>query len=201
MAQRRLIDKKPAFLKAFIATGSLTEAAKAVKIDRGAHYDWLRDDPAYAEAFERARIEAGQTLEDIALEWATKGIWEPLVYQGQFCYAMRNRVLCLLPDGREVYEDELTGGDPKFDLTRFEIQSRRTITEPHGPPLGIHRRSEGLMGRLLKAFMPARYAERGAVEVTGKDGGPVESTLKIEFVRPKPKDPPKGPDDKDPKDE
>jgi hypothetical protein len=185
--QRRLINKKPAFLKAFIACGSLTEAAKAVKIDRSAHYDWLKSDPEYAAAFSQACTEAGQTLEDIAVEWATRGIFEPLVYQGQFCYAMRNRVLCLLPDGREVYEDDLTGGNPQADLSGFEIQSRRTVTEPFGPPLGIWRRSEGLMGRLLKAFMPARYADRGAVEVTGKDGGPVESTLQIVFVRPKPK--------------
>jgi hypothetical protein len=188
MAQRRLIDKKPAFLKAFIACASLTEAAKAVRIDRSMHYDWLRTDPDYAARFEQARIEAAQTLEDDAVEWARKGIREPLVYQGQFCYEQRKRTICTLPDGRDVYEDELTGGDPKADLSGFDIQSRRTVIESFGPPLVIHRRSEGLLGRLLKAFMPARYADRGAVEVTGKEGGPIESTLQIVFVRPKPKD-------------
>jgi hypothetical protein len=181
-AQKRGVDKRKAFLKAFVACASLTEAAAAVGIDRSAHYDWLKE-PKYAEAFERARLEAAQTLEDDAVAWARKGIFEPLVYQGQFQYAQRKRIICTLPDGREVYEDDLTREDPNFDLKPFDIQSRRTVLEDYGLPLGIFRRSEGLMGRLLKAFMPQRYADRGALELTGKDGGPLEIVERLQAGR------------------
>lgn len=155
--QKRTIDKRPAFLKAFVASASLTEAAKAVGIDRSVHYDWLKE-PAYAEAFAAAREQAAQTLEDDAVHWARTGIFEPLVYQGQFQYAQR-----------PILDDH---GNPTGK------------TESYGPPLGIFRRSEGLMGRLLKAFMPARYAERGSMELSGKDGQPIETAITVNFVRP-----------------
>lgn len=58
--QKRAIDRRPAFLAAFAASGSLTEAARAVGQDRRRHYDWLRNDPAYSAQFEAARtIAAG----------------------------------------------------------------------------------------------------------------------------------------------
>jgi hypothetical protein len=166
--QKRAVNKKPAFLAAFKVSASLTEAAAATGIDRGQHYDWLRSDPKYAEAFEQARIEAGQSLEDDAIAWARKGIFEPIVYQGSFCFAQRERVKCTLLDGREVFAEELPD-----DYNPEWIQSKRVILESYGPPLGIYRRSEGLMSRLLKAFLPSRYADRGAVEISGPKGGPI----------------------------
>lgn len=175
------INKKPAFLKAYIATASLTEAAKACKIDRTLHYQWLENDPEYARAFEQARKQAGQTLEDDAVHWARVGVFEPLVYQGSFCYAQREVKLHTLPDGREVRDEQLPA-NPE-DLAAMEIVSTRTVTEAYGPPLGIFRRSEGLMSRLLKAFMPDRYGDR--TELTGPGGGPVESALTVTFVKPK----------------
>jgi hypothetical protein len=179
--QTRTLDKKPAFLAAYIACADLTRAAKAAKIDRGQHYDWLKSDKKYAAAFEAAREQAGQTLEDDAVHWARIGTFEQYVYQGRPQFAQRDRVKCLLPDKREVYADEFT----IEELAAMEVQSERTVTEDDPRrPLGAFRRSEGLMGRLLKAFMPARYAERS--EVTGKDGGAIETAMTITFVRPKP---------------
>lgn len=176
--QKRSVNKKPAFLRAFIASASLTAAAEAVGIDRSIHYDWLAKDAEYAKAFEQARIEAGQTLEDDAVHWARIGVFEPLVYQGRFQFAERERTLCTLPDGREVFEEELPA-----DLAGVEIVSRRGIKEQFGPPLGIFRRSEGLMARLLKAFIPDRYGDK--TEVTGANGGAIEQALTVTFVRPK----------------
>lgn len=149
--QSRTIDKKPAFLAAFVACASLTEAAKACGIDRSNHYDWLREDKAYAEAFAAARQQAGDTLKDDAVEWVRRGIFEPLVYQGQFQFAQR-----------PVLDAE---GKPTG------------ATENYGSPLGIYRRSEGLMHRLLRAFLPDEFGDRSALELTGKDGGPVEVSL------------------------
>lgn len=184
--QTRLLNKKKPFLRAFIACASLTEAARAVKIDRSLHYQWLRDDPEYVKAFEAAKIEAAQTLEDDAVHWARRGIFEQYVFQGRPQFAQRDRVKCRLPDDREVYADEFTSEQ----LAEMEIASKRTVTEDDPErPLGAFRRSEGLLGKLLKAFMPDRYAERGAVELTGKDGGPIESNFTVTFVKPKPDEP------------
>jgi hypothetical protein len=163
--QTRTIDKRGPFLAAYVATASLTAAAEAVGVDRTMHYRWMKD-AEYAEAFDVARQQAGDTLEDDAVHWARIGVYEPLVYQGRFQFAQR-----------PVLGEN---GEPKLNFITGE-----PITEDYGPPLGVHRRSEGLMARLLKAFMPARYADRGAVELTGANGGPIENSLTVTFIKPK----------------
>ena len=181
-SQRRILSKKGAFLKAFIACADLTRAAAACKIDRCNHYEWLRKDKRYAKAFAVAREQAAQTLEDDAVHWARRGLFEQYTYQGRPQFAQRIRILGKLPDGREIYQDEYTPAE----LRAFEIQSTRVIEEDDpSRPLGQFRRSEGLMGRLLKAFMPARYAERSVAEVSGKDGGAIDAQLTVTFVQPK----------------
>jgi hypothetical protein len=180
--QSRTIDKKPAFLQAYIKCADLTRAAAAVKMDRSNHYQWLDDDPKYKAAFERARIQAGQTLEDDAVNWARKGIFEPLVYQGRFQYVQKPVKMHELADGRTVREEQL----PE-DKTGFEIQKSWVVWEDDiGKPLGIWRRSEGMMGKALKAFMPERYGDRVSAELSGPGGGPIESEHRVIFVKPTP---------------
>ena len=65
--------KKRAFLAAFSRCGSLSQAAKRAKVDRRTHYNWLKDDPAYREAFQQATIEAGDALEYKMSEMAHAG--------------------------------------------------------------------------------------------------------------------------------
>ncbi|HEX4138352.1 MAG TPA: hypothetical protein VHY84_27325 [Bryobacteraceae bacterium] len=164
---KRAVNKKPAFLAAFAACGSITEASLAVKIDRGLHYKWLKEDPKYSPLYQAALEMAAGMLKDSAVDWAIKGIFEPLVYQGGFCYAQRERILCTLPDGREVFEEDLP--QPIGDV---RVQSRRTIIESYGPPLGIHRRSEGLLGKLLAAWAPEfgpRVQIEGEIAITEPD--------------------------------
>lgn len=174
--QTRTIDKRPAFLAAYVETASLTAAAAAVGVDRAMHYRWM-EDPEYGALYAIAREQAGETLEDDAVHWARVGIFEPLTFQGQFQYAdYREHVLCTLADGREVLEAKVSEG--------VEVVSTRKVKVGIGRPLGVFRRSEGLMARLLKAFMPSRYADRGAVELTGKDGGPIENSITVTFVKP-----------------
>jgi len=130
-------------------------------MDRSRHYQWLEEDPDYAKQFRQARIEAGQTLEDSAVERALKGVYEPIVYQGQF----------QLPADKSAFEirEELT----------------RTISEPYGPPLGIYRRSEGLHARLLKAFIPERYSDRFEERKDASAGsGGAGGEFVVKFVAP-----------------
>src|SRR5258708_33895934 len=56
--------KKRAFLAVFSRCGSLSRAAKRAGVDRRTHYNWLRDDPWYKQAFRQAIQEAGGALED-----------------------------------------------------------------------------------------------------------------------------------------
>src|SRR5258708_33070223 len=56
--------KKRAFLAVFSRCGSRSTAAKRAKVDRRTHYNRLRDDPWYKQAFRQAIQEAGDALED-----------------------------------------------------------------------------------------------------------------------------------------
>ncbi len=50
-----LEHKKQPFLKAFLRTGKVAPAARAVRISRDAVYDWRRDDPTFRREFNNAK--------------------------------------------------------------------------------------------------------------------------------------------------
>ncbi len=52
-----LEHKKQPFLKAFLKTGKVAPATRAVRISRDAVYDWLRADPSFRREFNRAKRE------------------------------------------------------------------------------------------------------------------------------------------------
>jgi hypothetical protein len=83
---KRIIGRHTAFLKAFARCGSITRAARAAGVDRGQHYEWLKERAGYADAFAAAVSEAAAGLEDLAVERATKGVYEPNIWQGEFVY-------------------------------------------------------------------------------------------------------------------
>jgi hypothetical protein len=156
-------DKKTAFLKAYAKCGSVKDAARTVPIDRTLHYVWLKRDAAYRERFERTRDEAGQELEDSAVEWALVGHFEPNVYQGRFVY----------PE----HEVTIKGKNGEPDRKEF-----RRI--PGSKPYGVWRRSEALHLALLRAFLPERYGRQIArVEVSGSGGGPLEIAERLKAGR------------------
>jgi hypothetical protein len=167
--QRRALNKKPAFLAAFKVCASLTEAAAAIGIDRGQHYEWLRKDAKYAAAFEAAKEAAAQSLEDEAVTRARVGVYEPNVYQGKFVYP------------REEYEIEPAkpAADWKDDGgERPEtpaVMGWRDV--PGAPPIGVWKKSDGLMMFLLRGFLPGKYRQQASVELTGAGGGPVELSI------------------------
>jgi hypothetical protein len=77
--------KQRAFIEAFRLTASVTLAAKASKIRRQRHYSWLEEDPHYSALFNRARLEAGEALQDEAVRRAHEGVLEPVYYKGKPC--------------------------------------------------------------------------------------------------------------------
>ncbi len=81
--------KKRAFLAAYAMTAQVASAAEAAKCNRRAHYNWLKGDPEYAEAFEQAKAEASDILEAEAVRRANLGVDEPVFYQGKECGKIR----------------------------------------------------------------------------------------------------------------
>lgn len=68
-----LHPKKRAFLAAFSRSGSRTRAAKRARVDRKTHYNWLKEDPDYAQAFAQAEYEAADAIEDSMADLAFDG--------------------------------------------------------------------------------------------------------------------------------
>ena len=75
--------KKRAFLAAYAATCSITKAAEVAKVGRQCHYDWLASDQQYRAAFEQAKEQAAQTLEDEAIRRAYEGVERPVTIAGE----------------------------------------------------------------------------------------------------------------------
>lgn len=73
--------KKAALLKAFAKIGTVSGACLAAKVSRGSHHIWMRQDEAYRAAFEDAKDEAADSMEQEAITRARDG-WNEPVYQG-----------------------------------------------------------------------------------------------------------------------
>ena len=136
------VPKTAAFLAAYVRTASVTKAARAAKVHKSLHYQWLKDDAEYAAAFAEAQDQAAQILEDEAIRRAHEGYDEPVIYQGEQCYQ------------REDIVDPETG----------EITGSRVNLDK---PLVIRKYSDSLLTFLLKGFRPNKYRENIKAEVTG----------------------------------
>ena len=140
MAARRkkLTDNQRAFLKSFGVTGSITKAAEAAQVDRSQHYRWL-DDAVYSEAFDGAREEAAQTLEDEAVKRAHEGVLEPVFYKGKPAGAVRK------------YSDSLLVFLLKgFRPEKYRDRGSVEVTGAGGAPLEIVARLNAGRDRLAK---------------------------------------------------
>lgn len=165
--KKPLLDLRDAFLAAFRACCSVTEAAEAVQINRSQHYRWMEEpDGKYRLRFEALLPEAAGVLEDIAVAWVRRGLFEPEIYKGRYQYEPRERVRCILADGTEEFEDKLPTKHPK-------IISRRTVMTADGAQIGTYRKSERVLGILLAAHLPEKYGNKvaitGELEITDPD--------------------------------
>jgi hypothetical protein len=140
-AKKQGVSKRDAFLAAFRATASVTRAAEAAGIERQLHYRWLEDED-YSLAFDEAKQEAAQTLEDEAIRRAHEGILEPVIYQGQVCYEPQRE----------------KDGSPKRDANGYIKLSKN--------PLVVRKQSDALLTFLLKGHKPEKYRESFKGEIT-----------------------------------
>jgi len=130
--KKRTMARKAAFLRAFGNNGSVTRSARLAGIDRTTHYEWLAEDAKYKAAFYLTSQMARDALVDYLVHRGRIGVFEPLIYKGNFCYAERKRVLCKLADGTTAFEDELPE-DAK-------VTQRQTVTT-RGEKLGVYKRN------------------------------------------------------------
>ena len=108
--------KQEIFLKKLAMTANVSESAEAAKVDRTTVYQWKKEDPAFAAA------------------------WEAAI---------------------EISCDEL-------EAKAFERAKRKSDT---------------LLIFLLKAHRPERYRETSRHEVTGANGGPIQSAATIDLKK------------------
>jgi hypothetical protein len=78
-----------AFLTAFRASCTVTQAAKTAGVGRRTHYDWLTADPSYQTQFEDLEEAVTETLEREAMRRASEGTLKPIFYQGKPCGEIR----------------------------------------------------------------------------------------------------------------
>jgi hypothetical protein len=150
------------------------------------HYDWLAEpNGKYAAAFAAAKVQAVQSLLDSAVHRAMVGIYDPLVYQGNFTYPQEEYVFEAGIAAVEAVTalDWKEEGGPRAAVAAVAAvpEQRRWRNVPGAGPIGVYKRSEMLHAQLLRAWIPE--FRTSTTEVTGKDGGPVENALTVTFVK------------------
>lgn len=154
----RLNQKR--FLAAYRETGNIRVASAAAEIDRRRHYEWLEEEE-YKQAFDAAREEAAELLEEEARRRAYAGVRRPVLDHGSYVFMpLMDR------DGNVLHDSQ---GRPRL--------SRQILYE--------HTYSDTLLMFLLKGARPTKYRDNAAVEVGGAGGAPIK--VEVVFVRPEPK--------------
>lgn len=87
-SKRKAPAKQKAFLAAYAKHGIVTAAARAARIARSQHYEWM-EDPDYAAAFEDAHEAAIHAYEEEVHRRAVKGVLKPVFYQGKKIASVR----------------------------------------------------------------------------------------------------------------
>lgn len=157
LAQRRAGQK--AFLAAYAELGNITQAAKAAKMARALHYEWMGD-PEYVAAFERAEQEATDALEAAARQRAIDGVLEPVVSGGKLVYGEDGKPLMVRKFSDRLTEVLLRAHRPE----KFREQRNVTVTGPDGGPVELEVRVTAVTDRLREL-----RAGQAAVDAASRD--------------------------------
>lgn len=65
----------------------------------------------------------------------------------------------------------------------YVVSAGKIVLDPDGKPLKTHKKSDRLLELLLKARLP-EFREKQQVELTGRDGGPIDTNHRVVFVVP-----------------
>lgn len=75
--------RQAAFLAAYARNGGVIRSAKAARIGKNRHAEWLANDPEYAQRFEDAALEYKEGLEADADERARRGVTRLKFHRGK----------------------------------------------------------------------------------------------------------------------
>ncbi|NPV93562.1 MAG: hypothetical protein HPY50_22630 [Firmicutes bacterium] len=84
------LNAQTAFLSTYVKCGNVTRAAKQVGIGRATHYNWLKTDRRYREAFEMVGSAVFDLLYREAVRRAVDGVERPVFYKGVRCGSYRH---------------------------------------------------------------------------------------------------------------
>ena len=150
--QRRILNKKTAFLAALAITADITASAAAVGMDKSNHFAWLKKDARYAARFAEAKKRGEDALEDEATHRGRVGVYEPNVYKGRFCYP------------EETYEIEPAIPetlDKNGKIRTFAVPALLGVRNvPGAPPIGTWKKSDFLLAMRLRAAKPEYRASQ-----------------------------------------
>lgn len=152
--------RKAKFLEAYALTGNIGAACDAAGVSRSAYKHWRKSDEVFAAACADAHDVAVDVGELELRKRGVVGTEEVVVGRDGLPVWRRN------PDGSLLLDDDF---EP-MPYTRFT-------------------RSDRLLEVYVRSHRPV-YKEKTEVALTGADGGPLKSTIKIEFVDPKKEDDP-----------
>lgn len=130
-------QEKRLFLAAYINVAksgkmSIAKAAEMIGIDRGKHYEWLKDDK-YVQQFRKTQEQLGDVLEEEAFSRAVEGWDEPVFYEGAICGHIRKKSDSLLTKLLMAFKPD------KYREKQAEINIRNSINIPLADAVGAAR--------------------------------------------------------------
>lgn len=176
---RAKVNRQHVFLETYRAVGCITQAAQASKIEPSAHYNWLRRDPEYAEAFRTAQDAAVDLLVVEARRRALEGEEEPVIYQGGLCYETlpnkKKKQIVLRRRSDVLLMFLIKGARPEIYRDSFKGEIKHSGAISAGPDLS--NLSDAQLEQ-LNAMLLLASGSSSPVEgvVVGRSGGTEEET-------------------------
>lgn len=153
-----------AFLAAYARRPHITRAAEAAGCSREAHYDWMRD-PEYARAFADAYLAGGDSLEEDAVERATNGLYEPVLYKGELVLDPAGKPLLRRKVSDKLLGQLLTG----FKREKYGKVVQHTGTITHAHHVDLSELEEDELDALERLLGKARVPDHSGSDHGGTD--------------------------------
>ena len=142
MSNQGTATKKQRFLEAYVDKGTVRAGCLAAGLVRQTIYKWLKRDQPFQKAFDEARADATDKLEEEARRRAVDGTIRPVYHQGKMVGGYREHSDTLLifllkgakPDVyRERFEHTGKDGGPiqhaTLDLTKIPTDELKQVAE------------------------------------------------------------------------
>lgn len=122
--------KSTALLVAFLAVlasgGSPTKACSTIGIDRRTAYNWKNKDPEFSEAWDSAREQGFDLLEDEARRRAVDGVDKPIYHAGTLINTVKeysDSLLAMMLKGyrSNVFRDKVEHAGPEGGPIQHEV--------------------------------------------------------------------------------